>query len=88
MSNKSILNEEVFVPDFKSSIPSNRGEVFKSWIWRVSYSRNPIGVIVLGNSPFTETLDVPKLDVFFNTTREDETTLWGETAGENFFGMS
>ena len=88
MSNKSILNEEVFVPDFKSSIPSSRGEVFKFWFWRVSYSRNPIGVIVLGNSPFTETLDVPKFDVFFNTTGEDETTLWGETAGKNFFGMT
>lgn len=88
MSNKSILNEEVFVPDFKSSIPSNRGEIFKLLVWRVSYSRNPIGVIVLGNSPFTETLDVPKFDIFFNTTGEDETTLWGETAGKNFFGMT
>lgn len=86
---------EVGVPDLKSSIPTDRGEVrFKGDLalsleqWGISNTRNPFGVVTGFTGEFTVSKGVPQFDGFISSGGDDLSVIGGETTGEDFFGVS
>jgi hypothetical protein len=45
-------------------------------------------MVVLFNGVFALTFDIPKLDVLLTATREDNSVVWVEAAGKDFFGVT
>jgi hypothetical protein len=68
MSFESVLDLEVFVPNFEESVPSNCGEVFTFIRRRITNSGNPIVMFVFIDCVFAITSDIPEFDIFFTTS--------------------
>jgi len=75
MGFESVLDLEVFVPNFEESVPSNCGEVFAFIGRRISNSGNPVVVFVFVDCVFAITSDIPEFDIFFTTSRKDDTII-------------
>jgi len=92
---ESVSNLEVGVPDFKSSVPSDRGEVgfeggfsLSLQLRRISNLRNPVLMVVRVRGIFAISQSVPKFDFFVSSGRDNLSVIGGETYGVNFFFVS
>lgn len=88
-------NLEVGVPNFKSSIPTDRGEIgFESNFGLsfeergISNTRNPFSVVGGFTGEFTFSNGVPQFNGFISSRGDDLSVIRGETTGEDFSSVS
>lgn len=94
MNLNTILNiEGLVIPDLKISVPSDRWKELSSnwslcWSRDESNLRNPIAMVVLFNSVFAVTFNVPKFDLSISSWRKDVSSVRGNGTWKNFFSMA
>lgn len=76
------------VPNLDSSIPRSRDDNRSLQVIIVSDAGNPVGMSVLLNSEFTNTMDVPNLKVFIDGSRSDLSVIGRERNREDIFGVT
>ena len=85
--------ESLVVPDLEVSVPSDWGEVLTSngglaGAGDESDLGDPVVVVVLFDGVFAVALDVPQFDISVGTGGKDVPSVWGDSAGEDLFGVS
>ena len=85
MSLEAVLDQELLVPDLKSSVPTSSGEVWGLLDWRVSDAADPVVVVVLLTGELAVCEGVPQLDGSVCASRDDLSVVGGEGAGEDLF---
>jgi len=88
VSLEGVLQEEVGLPDLKSTVPTNSGEVWVLLDWGVSDAGNPIGVVVLVRGELAISHGVPELVGSVSGGRDNLSVVSREANGMNFLGVS
>ena len=89
MSNESVLKgHDGVIPDLDGLIPGSRNDDWLLDIVEVSNAGNPVGVLVLVNGEFADTVDVPNLKVLIDGTGSNLSIVWGESNREDIFGVT
>ena len=76
------------IPDLDGLIPRGGDNDWLLHVVEVSDAGNPVGVRVLVNGEFTNSVDVPNLDGLIDGSRGDLSVVWGEGNGENVLGVT
>lgn len=92
---ESVSNLEIGVPNFESSVPSDRGEIgFEGRLGgglqlrRISNLRNPVLMVMLFRGIFAISKSIPEFNFLISTRRNNLSVIRGETDGEDFFLVS
>jgi len=83
-----VLDQEVGLPNFNSTVPTSSGEVWVLGNWGVSDAGNPIGVVVGFVGVFAVSEGVPKLEGLVGTSRDDLSVIKGEADGVDFLTVA
>jgi len=76
------------IPDLDGLIPRGGDNDWLLDIVEVSNAGNPVGMRVLVNGEFANSVDVPNLDGFIDGSRGDLSVIWGESNREDIFGVT
>jgi len=76
------------IPDLDGLIPRGGDNDWLLDIVEVSNAGNPVGMRVLVNGEFADSVDVPNLDGFIDGSRGDLSVIWGESNREDIFGVT
>jgi hypothetical protein len=88
MSLERVLDQEVRVPDLKSTIPTDGGEVGVLGNGRVSDAGDPVGVVVGFVGVLAVSKSVPELEASVSTSGDDLSVVLGESDGMDFLGVA
>jgi len=80
VSLEAVLDEEVGVPDLKSSVPTSGGEEWSLLDWGVSDGADPVGVVVFFEGEFAFSNGVPELYGLVSTGGDDLSVVIREAA--------
>jgi len=76
------------IPNLDGLIPRGGNNDWLFDIVEVSNAGNPIGMRVLVNGEFANSVDVPNLDGFIDGSRGDLSVIWGESNREDILGVT
>jgi len=88
MSLERVLDQEVRVPDLKSTIPTDGGEVGVLGNGGVSDAGDPVGVVVGFVGVLAVSKSVPELEASVSTSGDDLSVVLGESDGVDFLGVA
>jgi len=88
MSLEGVLDQEVGLPDLKSSVPTASGEVGVLGNGGVSDAGDPISVVVVFVGVLAVSKSVPQLETSISTSRDDLSIILGETDSVDFLGVT
>jgi len=88
MSLEGVLDQEVGLPDLKSSVPTAGSEVGVLGNGGVSDAGDPIIVIVVFVGVLAVSKSVPQLETSISTSRDDLSVILGETNSVDFPGVT
>jgi len=88
MSLERVLDQEVRVPDLKSTIPADGGEVGVLGNGGVSDAGDPVGVVVGFVGVLAVSKSVPELEASVSTSGDDLSVVLGESDGVDFLGVA
>jgi len=85
---EGVLDEEVGLPDLKSTVPTDSGEVGVLGDGRVSDAGNPIGVVVSFVGVLAISEGVPELESSVGTSGDNLSVIKGEGNGVDFLSVT
>lgn len=88
VSLERVLDQEVRVPDLKSTIPTDGGEVGVLGNGGVSDAGDPVGVVVGFVGVLAVSKSVPELEASVSTSGDDLSVVLGESDGVDFLGVT
>jgi len=88
MSLERVLDQEVGVPDLKSTVPTDSGEVGVLGNGGISDAGDPVGMVVGFVGVLAISEGVPELEASVSTSGDDLSVVLGESDGVDFLGVA